>query len=188
MTRYLGLSRTFGTAITKKSAEDFYETPEIATQQLVSCYAIAPRVWEPACGRGAIARVLLRNTIDVLATDLKSYKYGRSGVDFLECKKNPVDGDIITNPPYSLALEFCQHAVELQEGTRNRVFMLLRLDFLASLHRRTFLETSQLKEVLIFSRRLRFMTPNHRKPRGGVNYAWYVWEDGYTGQPTIGWL
>jgi hypothetical protein len=36
---------------------------------------------------------------------------------------------IITNPPYELATEFCDHALKLMETVRGLVAMLLRCDF-----------------------------------------------------------
>jgi hypothetical protein len=162
------LKRNFGSKSTLRQKDDFYQTPEIATLSLLSAYRLSDEVWEPACGKGSISEVLIRHKISVVATDLKDYSYGESGVDFLMCQE-PLADDIVTNPPFSLALDFCRHAVDLQKDTGNRVFMLLRLDFLSSAKRKDFLTSSPLKEVLVFSKRVRFMTPNHDKPRGGVN-------------------
>jgi len=37
---------------------DLYETPECATLALLRVEQLPKRIWEPACGRGAIVRVL----------------------------------------------------------------------------------------------------------------------------------
>ena len=41
-----------------------------------------------------------------------NYGYGRFGVDFLT-QSEPVDADIITNPPYAQAQAFVEHAISL---------------------------------------------------------------------------
>ena len=56
-------------------------------------------IWEPACGDGAIARVLERAGHRVIATDLIDRGYGEAGVDFLTTAE-PRARHIVTNPPY----------------------------------------------------------------------------------------
>jgi hypothetical protein len=40
--------------------DDLYETPACATEALLRAEKLPPRIWEPACGRGAIVSVLDR--------------------------------------------------------------------------------------------------------------------------------
>lgn len=89
--------------------DDFYPTPPEATVALMRDYrGIIPRVvWEPACGDGAMARILARE-YDVLATDLVHRGFGMGGIDFRRVDLRGVA--IITNPPFNIADDFIRHA------------------------------------------------------------------------------
>jgi hypothetical protein len=58
-----------------------YETPRVATEALLEVEVTLPRrIWEPAAGRGAIAKVLREHGHEVVATDLADYgEHGQSG-------------------------------------------------------------------------------------------------------------
>lgn len=85
------------------------------------------RVWEPACGPGAIVSVLRASGRRVVATDLVDYgcpdSEGRR--DFLMEMSAPAGVEaIVTNPPFKLAEEFVTRARQLVP----RVYMLLAAD------------------------------------------------------------
>jgi hypothetical protein len=72
----------------------------------------------------------------------------RSGRDFLHESEMPdAVGAIITNPPYMLAEEFVEHALELSP----LVVMLLRLAFLESERRCHLLEGRGLAPCMFFA-------------------------------------
>jgi hypothetical protein len=50
----------------KERRDDLYETPECAVEALLAVESLPLHVWEPACGPGAIARVLRRHGHHVL--------------------------------------------------------------------------------------------------------------------------
>ena len=52
---------------------DLYETPPEATRALLEVERLPHRVWEPACGPGAIVTVLRAAGHDVVASDLVDY-------------------------------------------------------------------------------------------------------------------
>ena len=111
---------------------DLYETPEVATFALLRAEPLPRTIWEPACGPGAIVRVLRAAGHRVIATDLIDYRspdQHDAGRDFLLERRAP-DGVemIVTNPPFKLAAQFAAHALSLCP----RVAMLLRLSFLES--------------------------------------------------------
>jgi hypothetical protein len=56
-------------------------------------------IWEPACGDGAISKVLEAAGYDVISTDLIDRGFGQGGVDFLKTTK-ALGRNIVTNPPY----------------------------------------------------------------------------------------
>jgi hypothetical protein len=117
------MSQTFGTAATggngKRRAEDFYETPEAATEALVREYGhlFHPVVWEPAVGAGKLARVLEAYGFDVFGTDLVDRGVGFGGQDFLTAEGPFFDlarHTIITNPPFALADQFIRKAMSFK--------------------------------------------------------------------------
>ena len=133
---------------------DLYETPEVATFALLRAELLPRTIWEPACGPGAIVRVLRDAGHRVIATDLVYYRspdQDHADRDFLLERKLPDGADmILTNPPFSLAGEFVEHALQLCP----RVVMLLRLTFLESTRRNAILDDGQLARVHVFRNRL----------------------------------
>ena len=85
----------------QRKKSDFYETPYSLTVLLLSTVSLMGTILEPAAGKGAIVKVLLKNKYD----DVTYYDEEK---DFLEERRH--FSTIITNPPYSLAFEFIQHA------------------------------------------------------------------------------
>ena len=167
--------------------QDLYETPAVAVEALLRVLVLpSGTIWEPACGRGAIANVLRAHGYRVVCSDLIDYGADPSaiqGVDFLKTTEVPDGvGCIVTNPPYMLANEFTAHALDL---CRN-VVMLLRLAFLESERRSPILDDAGLRRVLVFRTRLPMMHRDGwqgRKASSGLAFAWFVWERGYRGHP-----
>src|SRR6516165_6876116 len=121
----IALSTGTARAPLRDRGNDLYETPPCATLALLRAEKLPKRIWEPACGRGAIVNLLRAHGHDVLATDLIDYgdptcSYRR---DFLLERKLPIGCEcILTNPPYKLAAQFVEHALDLSP----HVIMLLR--------------------------------------------------------------
>ena len=164
---------------------DFYPTPERATLALLDKEIFYGGIWECACGNGAISKVLKDEGYKVDSSDLYDRGYGRIGIDFLnetELRKP----NIITNPPFTIAVEFMEHAINL--GC-DKLALLCKLAFLEGVKRSVKLENSPLKNVYVFRKRL-LMTRNGEKPRGSgmIAFAWYIWEKDYDGFPMIGWI
>ena len=53
--------------------DDFFETPPVATECLLNNERFSSTVWEPACGKGAISRVLVAHDYKVVSTDINDY-------------------------------------------------------------------------------------------------------------------
>jgi hypothetical protein len=163
---------------------DLYQTPPEATLALLSAEPLPLTIWEPACGPGAIARVLRGAGHTVFASDLVDYKspdQNAGGWDFLlqRCVPDGVEA-IVTNPPFKLANEFVAHALRLCPS----VAMLLRLAFLESTRRTPILENGRLARVHVFRNRLPAM---HRHGWTGnrvsnpTPFAWFVWTRNHEG-------
>lgn len=83
----------------KRAAYEFYPTPPEATRALLSVESFEGDIWEPACGDGAISKVLKAAGYQVVSTDLINRGYGAGGHNFLKSDKT-LAKNIITNPPY----------------------------------------------------------------------------------------
>jgi hypothetical protein len=166
---------------------DLYETPPEAVQALLAHEELPHRLWEPACGPGAIVRVLRGHGHHVHATDLNDWGCpdSQAKIDFLMERRALAGVEaIITNPPYMIATAFVAHAVSLAR----RVYMLLPLQFLEGGQRNprrdALIDGGQLSHVMLFRERLPMM---HRYGWEGKQasstrcYAWFVWDQTYKG-------
>lgn len=164
---------------------DFYPTPPEATLALLSKEKFEGTIWEPACGDGAISEVLLQEGYSVISSDLIDRGYGEAPHDFLTSDWKA--DNIITNPPFTLAQEFVEKSLERTTG---KVVMLCKLVFLEGQKRKSFFESTPLARVHVFSKRVNFYREGHKGKLGTsmMAFAWFVWEHGHEGPPTIGWL
>lgn len=180
--------RTTGVAVDHAAREkdDFYPTPPEGTEALLRVERFVGPIWEPACGDGAISKVLEAAGHEVVSTDLVERGYGQSGVDFL-MEWRPLAPNIVTNPPFKFVAPFMRKALSLSTG---KVAMLLRLACLEGQERREIYDSSPLARVWVFSRRLQFKRPGWDDTGAGgmLPFAWLVWEHDHTGKPEIGWL
>ena len=165
--------------------DDFYPTPPSATLALLSVEEFAGSIWEPACGDGAISRLLEDRGHTVVSTDLVDRGFGTGGVDFLLDHRTRA-ANIVTNPPYTLGQAFVEHALGRTDG---KVAMFLKLVFLEGQRRRRLFETSPLARVWVLSERLAVPRDGASYThRGMIAFAWFVWEHGHEGPPTLGWI
>ena len=166
--------------------DDFYPTELEAIEPLLKVEEFSLQVWEPACGEGHISKVLEAAGHHVYSSDLNDHGYGQDhGIDFLMAWQKP-EADIVTNPPFKLAEEFARHAQDL--GTR-KTALLLKLAFLEGDRRTRWLEKSPLKKVWVFRKRITLTRRGAPKRGSGmIAFAWFVWQIGHEGPPTIGWI
>lgn len=167
----------------KDRKDDLYETPNVAVEALLRVEQLPKIIWEPACGPGAIVRVLRQHGHEVYATDLVDYGCpdSESRIDFLMEHGVPYCvGAIVTNPPFKLAGAFAAHGLIMAP----KVVMLLRLAFLESEGRSAILDSGQLARVYVFRNRLPMMHRDGwegRKSSSAVCFAWFVWDRAHRG-------
>jgi hypothetical protein len=165
---------------------DMYETPACATEALLRIERLPRVIWEPAAGRGAIAKMLRDAGHKVICSDIESYGFPLDFTgNFLETVEVPIGAEaIVTNAPFKQAQAFVEHALELSP----LVIMLLRLAFLESERRSSILDTGKLARVHVFKNRLPMM---HRDgwagPRASsaIPFGWFVWDCTHKGPATI---
>lgn len=164
---------SFGAILTNASAPDrnvvdFYPTPPDVTRALLASWPISGAVWECACGTGAMADALKYCGLEVIATDLNDFGYGKSGVNFLN--ENCNSDWIITNPPFSMASQFIERAIAL-----HRPFaFLLKSQFWHALKRHKLFVSHPPEAVLPLTWRPDFLNG----AKGGsptMDCIWTVW-------------
>jgi hypothetical protein len=179
-----------GQGLDMRQKDDWYPTPPEATQALLDVEQFTNQnaaLWEPACGDGAICKVLEANGYEFWATDLNDYGYGdKTGIDFL-METKPWGSAIISNPPYKLAEQFITHAIHL--GCTKHAW-LLRLSFLEGIQRywRLFAMNPPAK-IYVFSRRLTIWRGDQEVSGSGTTaYAWFVWQADHHDDPAVRWI
>lgn len=174
---------------------DFFPTPPEVVRSIVpELPTNAKTFWEPAAGRGHIARTLTqemerRNGVAplVVATDLNKLQSPLVHItdrnDFLFHQDPPFPegmtefGMIITNPPFKLWTDFAKQAVWFIKRRQVRHAMLFgRLQMLEGSGRHTELWGDDPPDTIyIYSRRIR-MAPGYSTPQTStIAFAWYYW-------------
>ena len=170
----------------EREVNDYYATEPKAVELLLEKETFNKHILEPSCGEGHISNVLIAHDYDVESYDLIDRGYGRVQ-DFFDIQE--FNGDIITNPPYKVAAQFVQHAIDIVP-IGNKVAMFLKLQFLEGKARRKFFNINPPKTVYVASGRLNCAKNGEfdKYTSSAVAYAWFVWEKGYTGKPEIEWI
>lgn len=166
---------------------DFYETPTWVTEAIIPHVRAAiegtpspRRLWEPACGNGAISRVLNVQGVgaQVCSSDLHQRDWdGMQQYDFLTRKQEWHRSQIgqwsciITNPPYALAERFIERASQYltEDGC---LFLLLRLGILGAQARAEFWRRHPPKHLYITPQRPKFREDGKSD---SAEYAWLAW-------------
>lgn len=170
-----------------RERDDFYPTPPAATRALLNVEKFDGPIWEPACGDGAISKVLIEAGYDVHSTDLIDRGYGTPNRDFLLDFQSQ-SANIITNPPFKFAQEFVEHALS---RSTSKVAMLCRLAWLEGIERNALFTSTPIARVWVFSNRIPMLRNGDAMHAGGggmIAFAWFVWDHSYVGAPNIGWL
>ncbi len=195
---------TLGTkdgSTTDREENDFYATSPKATNLMVDWLEKEIpgsknwKIWECCCGNGRLAETLKERGHTITgATDLIDRGYGTQK-DFLVTSSMENNSDaIITNPPYSCALEIAEHAMSLLNDGQYYIF-LGRIQFLEGKARKKFFEDNPPKYVLVHSERVNCWKndkPEYNKKGKEITsamcYSWFVFEKGYKGKPMVCWL
>tara|TARA_B100001029_G_scaffold69234_1_gene56340 strand:- start:199 stop:837 length:639 start_codon:yes stop_codon:yes gene_type:complete len=185
MSKKKGKNFSANNATGKRKKSDFYETPYTLTRKFldVEYFNKNSTVCEPACGGGAITRVLKEHWEDdkVTAYDQETNFLWETGeYDY-----------IVTNPPFSIAFEFIQRAKLV---AKSKFAFLLPLSYLHGKKRFDEIysdRTYGLEKVYVFTRYPMLgeaLREDGKYNTGMMVYAWYVWTNGYSGLPTVDWL
>jgi len=171
----------------KRQIDDYYATDPRTIDELLQVENFSGDIWECACGEGHLSKRLEANGYSVISTDLVDRGYGIGGVDFFMQDKL-LAPNIITNPPYKYAKQSVEHSLELGA---EKVAMFLKLTFLEGKARNKLFKTYPPKKVWVYSSRRQVAINGDKEmfaKSSAAAYAWFIWEKGYAGQTTIGWI
>lgn len=173
---------------------DDFPTPPWATRALIEHVLKPPTsglhyfkdltVWEPACNRGYMARVLAEYFGATFASDIKHYGWEKQGMthDFLMPGPSPIKTAwIITNPPFRLANQFAARCEQL--APREGYALLVRTSFLEGVGRfKQLFSRNPPTTVAQFVERVPIVEGRFDPEASTASsYCWLVWERGDVG-------
>lgn len=173
----------------ERQKEDYYATDPIAAELLLGVEQFSENVWECACGGKHLSRVFEAHGHKVRSSDIVD-RCGNEIFDFLSMENTDWDGDIVTNPPFKLSVDFVYKALSIIPEGR-KVAMFLKLQFLEGKERRELFRTAPPKTIYVFTSRVNcahggdFVKYNRN---AAIAYAWFVWEKGFKGDPVVKWI
>lgn len=148
-------------------------------------------ICDPCCGSGCIVETLasygFKNIIssDILEED---FIKGDKGVNVYNLKDNLCD-TIITKPPF---IEMVRNDMlkEFLRISKQKVILLLDINYLTSIRRKEYLESTPLKHIYINSQRIVLKQHGTIRPKyyGRTVYVWCIWDKTYSGVPTLSWI
>lgn len=176
-----------------RAALDAYFTEPWCVGALLDRLALPARVHEPACGDGAIVKVLEAHGHDAVASDIHDYGCGYAVRDFFSLGRDDPTGPfkaIVTNPPYDGGERFIAQALNLTEPCRGRVAMILRQEWDCAASRRYLFKNHPAFALkLTLTRRPKWRVhgqpavTDQAAPR--FQFAWYVWDWTHHGKPVL---
>lgn len=194
-----GANITGGLSDRGRAEDDFYATNPEDVERFLKVYGqIAGTVLEPCIGQGHIAKVLHKHgNVVICGIDIKDRNSGfiTKITDFLSYENNKGVFDyVVTNPPYSLAEEFIRKSMEhvKEDG---KVIMFLKLQFLEGTRRQKFFNEYPPKYIYVCRKRAQPLRMGSEiDPKTGkkwasstICFAWFVWQKGFSGEPTVRW-
>ncbi|WP_373069854.1 hypothetical protein [Sulfurimonas sp.] len=144
-----------------RNAHDFYATPQEPIELLLNELDLSKvsSFCEPCRGDNAILK-------HFAGVDRLDYAEIREGINYLE--KDYEADLIVTNPPFSEALEFLEKSL----NEAKTVVYLLRLNFLGSQKRKQFWNDNPPSHIFVLSKRPSFTG----KGTDSTEYAWFCWD------------
>ncbi|HEY1503202.1 MAG TPA: hypothetical protein VGF92_02820 [Stellaceae bacterium] len=180
----------FGDRTAEAVEAEAFETPQWAAEAILDVELLTPRVLDPCCGHGTLAKVALGRGYFCDAFDLHDWGYGETGVNFLlppTRVDRPREITVFMNPPFSLAVEFVKRALHLDV---RKIVCFQRFAWWESRERDPFWRSHPPNRIHICASRAncwRFdIPPEKRKSGTPTAHAWFVWERGHPPGPVLG--
>ena len=166
----------------KRKEADFYPTPPDVTVALLDFLQLdSTTIWEPACGDGAMSKVLSAAGHDVHSTDLRDDSgFGIGGTDFLQSQLVKTPHWIITNPPFNVAEDFIRKALSITPN----VAMLLKSQFWHARRREPLFRDHPPAWILPLTWRPAFLEAE-RGSSPLMDVIWVVWSSNFGSGGTL---
>lgn len=181
--------------------EDWYVDPDWVSARLFEEEEFDGHVHDPFCGAFSIVRSALKAGISISVADIAHpQERGISETSWV-ATNYMTDGirrrNIVSNPPFSLCdprkdKTQCCVRFALRYST-HKVAFLIPTSWMNAAKRGAWLETTPLRTVYLLGPRPS-MPPGPViqagiKPGNGTkDFAWFVWQHGFFGKPTLKWL
>lgn len=178
----------------EREVNDYYATDpkalEIFLDKLIQDNIhLHKNIWEPACGKGHLSKVLKEKGYDVYSTDLIDRGFNDDTFDFFKIKDANYYCDILTNPPYKYAKEFVEKALDIQADGYYTI-MFLKIQFLEGQGRKELFKKYPPKYIYVNSaRQICYINGDMSKKMSSAScYCWFIWEKGFNDEPIIRWI
>ena len=171
--------------------EDYYATEPKAVRLLLEKELFGSQIWENACGEGHLSLEMESLGYDVFSSDLIDRGFGDGTLDFLSLTEyySEFDTNIISNPPYKYANEFIEIGLQVIRYGYKMAY-LLPIRYLEGKERRKIFDKFPPRKVYVSSSRIKCAKNGNFDELDGsaMSYAWFVWEKGFKGKPTLEWF
>jgi hypothetical protein len=192
-----GPLRKRDSSLWQREANDWYQEPRWCSDRLFEEERFKGSILDPAAGGGNIVQSGMAAGLDITGSDLIIRSmYAEVQRDWLASCSEVWD-NIVCNPPFGLCDDrkagthpFVQRCLA---RTTRKVALLMPANWIQGDKRSRWLEGTPLRRVWFISPRPS-MPPGHiiaagQKPGNGTtDYAWFIWQHEYDGQPEIRWL
>lgn len=177
-----------------RDPDDWYVEPEWCSAALFAREVFEGTIVDPFCGMGRILDAAAAAGHPRLGLDIRDRgaadRHSFVQADFFALRPTISFANIVTNPPYTRALEIVPRLVAMAEC---QAAILLPTRWANGAKASAVLERLPLARVLALSPRPS-MPPGRVimagvKPGGGtVDFSWFVFWRGYRGKPEFGWV
>lgn len=187
----------------EREPDNWYVEPHWVSRRLFEVEVFEGVVVDPCAGMGNIVQSAIEAGLPAHGYDVRErgFLHVTGGVDFFRDQVGPND-NIVSNPPYGKRPDplpsergrweeqFIQLALT---RARRKVAVFLDANWINSASRAAWLETLPLTRVWSVGPRPPcppgpFLRAGGKAGNGRTDYAWYVFEHGHDGPPTVHWL
>jgi hypothetical protein len=169
---------------------DFYPTPPGATLALLQKEDFPGPIWEPACGAGDISKVVEEAGYRVVSSDFFDRGYGMPGIDYFSVTALPLGCRSINSAGTKMTTtDWIRHTTYLAGLKKMALFM--KTTALAGKSRSLALAKTGFCRLLQFRGRIKCKQgelAGKEDNSAMMEFAWFIFEPGFTGEPTIRWI
>ena len=190
----MAVSREKAAHIWERDEHDWYVEPYECSLALFEAEEMPDPIWDPACGLGRILWSGKEYNKDIFGSDIvRRSTYCNVVSDFFSNDFRPKFFSIVSNPPFRHAENFVRRAIAVTpEG--GKIAMLLPLVWMAGFSaKRDWLPESPLRRIYSISPRPSMppgavIAAGIRPGNGTKDFAWFVWEKGFSGSAELRFL